>query len=82
MTTRLQHRIDSALKEDAEAILQQQGFKPSQAITLFYTEIKRRGGLPFTPSRVLERELETIKDKKGIKSYKNKRDFFDQLDKL
>lgn len=79
-STRIQHRIDLDLKIQAESILCEQGIKPSQAITIFYTEIKRMGGFPFLPSKIPNKKLATdLKDaKKGIhvKKYKNKNDLF------
>jgi antitoxin component of RelBE/YafQ-DinJ toxin-antitoxin module len=45
-SSRIQQRIDPRLRHDAEMILAAQGIKPSQAIILFYMEVKRQGGLP------------------------------------
>jgi len=85
-STRIQHRIDANLKTDAEMILEEQGIKPSVAITIFYTEIKRRGGFPFLPSSVpnktLAKDLNNAKKGVGIKVYKNKSDFFNSLEDL
>ncbi len=84
--TRIQHRINPQLKEEAESILEQQGIKPAQAITIFYTEIKRQGGFPFLPSKVpnkkLQKEIKEAEKGKGIKTYKNKKDLFNSLEKL
>lgn len=85
---RIQQRIDPSLRKEAEQILQIQGIKPSQAIILFYTEVKRIGGLPFTPSPVqrseipnakLQKDLREAKKGKGVITFKNKKDFFDSL---
>jgi len=85
---RLQHRIDPLLRHDAEMILTAQGIKPSQAIILFYTEIKRTGGLPFPPSPVqpaeipnarLRKDLEEARRSKGVKTFTKKKKFFDSL---
>lgn len=40
-------RIEPDLKEAAEAILKELGLNATQAITLFYTQIKINRGLPF-----------------------------------
>jgi DNA-damage-inducible protein J len=83
---RIQTRIDPALQRDAEGILRVQGIKPSQAIVMLYTEIKRRRGLPFLPAEVpnneLAKDLKEAKNGKGVKTYKNKKDFFKSLGKL
>ncbi len=88
---RIQQRIDPSLQKEAEEILQTQGIKPSQAIILFYTEVKRVGGLPFQPSPVhpseipnarLRKELRDASKGRGVKTYKNEKDLFDSLHKL
>lgn len=85
---RIQHRIHPSLQRDAEDILRTQGIRPSQAIILFYTEVKRFGGLPFTPSPVLpseipnrrlQRDLKEARQGKGVQSFRSKKDFFDSL---
>ena len=87
-STRIQQRIDPVLRKEAEQILRIQGIKPSQAIILFYTEVKRTGGFPFRPSPVsraeipnarLQKSLKDAKEGKGIVTFKNKKDFFDSL---
>lgn len=88
---RIQQRIDPLLRKEAEKILQIQGIKPSQAIILFYTEVKRSGGLPFQPSPVrpseipnarLRKELKDAAKGKGVKTFKNEKGFFDSLHAL
>lgn len=85
---RLQHRIDPSLQEQAEEILQAQGIKPAQAIVLFYTEVKRSGGLPFRPSPVLpfeipnarlRRDLNDARTGKGVRSFATKKEMFESL---
>lgn len=86
LSSRLQHRIDPHLKVEAESILEEQGIKPAQAITIFYTEITRTGGFPFLPSKVpnkkLAKDLKEAKTGAGIKTYKSKKALFDALEKL
>ncbi|OGJ54881.1 hypothetical protein A3D11_00720 [Candidatus Peribacteria bacterium RIFCSPHIGHO2_02_FULL_49_16] len=85
---RIQQRIDPDLRQEAEAILATQGIKPSQAIILFYTEVKRSRGLPFKPSPVssseipnvrLQKELRDAAKGKGVKTYRNAKELFDSL---
>jgi len=40
-------RMEPDLKESAEAIFDQLGINPTQAITIFYRQVELRGGLPF-----------------------------------
>lgn len=85
---RLQHRIDPSLREQAEEILQAQGIKPAQAIVLFYTEVRRTGGLPFLPSPVHHSEIPNARLRKaireasagkGVKTFKNAKEMFASL---
>ena len=46
-TANLYTRIDPKLKEQAEYILNSLGLPPSSAITMFYTQVVLRQGLPF-----------------------------------
>ena len=89
--TRLQQRIDLTLKREAEAILETQGIRPSQAIILFYTEVKRSRGLPFKPSPVspreipnarLQRDLREARRGKGLQSFKSKKELLGSLRSL
>jgi DNA-damage-inducible protein J len=41
-------RIRPELKESSEKILNELGITPTEAITLFYSQIKLRKGLPFS----------------------------------
>jgi len=88
---RIQQRIDPDLQKNAEAILQALGVKPSQAITLFYMEITRRGNLPFHPSDVQPSEIpnkrlaKTIREARkgiGVHEFKSKEELFALLDEL
>ena len=87
---RIQQRMNPSLKKEAEAILEMQGIKPSQAIILFYTEVRRARGLPFRPTPVspleipnakLRKDLQEAASGKGIKTFKRKREFFASLKK-
>ena len=40
-------RVDPQLKEEAEAILQELGLSTTQALTLFYQQIRLQRGIPF-----------------------------------
>lgn len=87
---RIQQRIDSTLQKQAEAILEAQGIKPSLAIVMFYTEVKRHGGLPFKPTPVqpseipnkrLAKEIRKARKGIGVQRFENKEDFFASLKK-
>ena len=46
-TAHVRARIDPAVKEQAERILEELGLNPSAAISTFYSQIVLRRGLPF-----------------------------------
>ncbi len=46
-TAAVHSRINPDIKERAEAILDQLGLSPTEAIRMFYTQIALRKGLPF-----------------------------------
>jgi len=45
---RISSRINAQLKQQGDAILAEMGLKPSQAITMFYTQLVRQRDLPFS----------------------------------
>ncbi|MEA2938291.1 MAG: DNA protein [Alphaproteobacteria bacterium] len=50
-TETIRARVEPALKRGAEAVLKKIGLTPSEAITLFLTQVKLSKGLPF-PVRI------------------------------
>lgn len=46
-TAMIRARVDPTLKEEVEAILQTLGLSTTQAITLFYQQVRLSRGLPF-----------------------------------
>jgi len=80
---KIQQRIDPDLQKEVERILKFQGIKPSQAINMFYAEIKRRRGFPFMPSEIpndqLANDLMEAEDGNGIKTYDNEKELFESL---
>jgi DNA-damage-inducible protein J len=54
-TATVHARVEPGLKRGAEAILKKVGLTPSEAITLFFTQVTLNKGLPF-PIRVPNRE--------------------------
>ena len=47
MTEPTTYRLDKEIKENAYAVFQQLGLKPSQAVNLFLSQVALRGGIPF-----------------------------------
>ncbi len=46
-TQMIRARIEPDLKQQAEDVLEALGMTPTEAITLFYTQVKLHRGLPF-----------------------------------
>lgn len=46
-TTDLHIRIDSDLKSEAEAVFEDLGVSPSNAVSIFYKQVVMQGGIPF-----------------------------------
>ncbi|MGN0605779.1 MAG: type II toxin-antitoxin system RelB/DinJ family antitoxin [Oscillospiraceae bacterium] len=77
-TTPVYARIDTNLKENAEAILAQLGITPSSAIQMMYSQIVLRRGMPFelqlpapTAIGTMTREELDAELLKGVNSLKN-----------
>ena len=77
-TTPVYARIDTNLKENAEAILAQLGITPSSAIQMMYSQIVLRRGMPFelqlpapTAIGTMTREELDSELLKGVNSLKN-----------
>jgi len=72
-------RIESELKIDVESILKNLGLSATQAINMFYQQIKMHNGIPFEvkiPNAETQRVIE--ESRKGI----NVEDFsFDELER-
>jgi DNA-damage-inducible protein J len=83
---RISSRINADLKREADAILAEIGMKPSQAITLFYTQIVRQRGIPLSlkvPNVALEDAMREARDpsfKKTARRYASVDAFMSDLD--
>ncbi len=59
-TQTVRARIEPELKRDAEAVLKKIGMTSSEAITLFFAQVKLQNGLPFpvcVPNRETKRAI-------------------------
>lgn len=82
-TTTVQARIDPILKQDAEKVLAQIGLNSTAAITMFYSQIKLRQGLPFEATIPNKETLEAIDEAragKKLKRYASAKEMFEELD--
>ena len=61
-TAMIRARIRHELKDEVEAILAELGLNPTEAITLFYEQIRLQRGLPFAVELPDEEPTDTNRD--------------------
>ncbi len=75
-------RVEENLKKDVDSILLTLGLSASEAINIFYSQIKLNQGIPFQvkiPNNVTTRTFNETDNGKNIKKFKNKKDMFASL---
>ena len=82
-TATVRARIEPDLKADVEALLSQLGISTTEAINLFYSQIRLRHGLPFPVEIPNETTIKTFeKSDRGeeVVSYDSVDEMFEALD--
>jgi DNA-damage-inducible protein J len=82
-TAAVHSRIDPDIKERAEAILNQLGLSPTEAIRLFYTQIALRSGLPFEvqiPNSVTQGAMEDSRRGRKLRKHASVDELFASWD--
>ncbi len=75
-------RMDPSLKEEVESIFEALGLSTTQAITLFYQQVKWYRGLPFEvriPTEVTRRTFEETDAGQNVVHCKDAEEMFEQL---
>lgn len=75
-------RVESDLKAEVEDILRKLGLTTTEAITLFYQQVRLNQGLPFQvriPNRTTIRAFEDADAGRNLTRYKDVREMFDKL---
>ena len=75
-------RVDPSLKEEAENVFEALGLSATQAITLFYQQVKWYRGLPFevrVPNEVTLKTFEETDAGQNLVRSENIQDMFAQL---
>lgn len=65
-------RVEPALKQDAESVLDKLGMTPTEAITLFYRQVTLYRGLPFPvriPNAATRRALKEASSGRNIETF-------------
>ena len=76
-TATLTIRLDPALKKQTEKVLSEMGLTPSQAITLFYHQVKHQRALPFEIRLPKQPNEETLQAMDDLKKRHNTKTFKD-----
>jgi len=81
-TAMINARTERELKKEVEEILQDLGISTTEAINIFFRQVKLRRGLPFPVEIPNEATLKVFKDSeegKGLEECKDADDMFDRL---
>jgi len=83
-TDRIEARIDPTLKQAAEAVFAKLGMSPSDAIRIFYKQVKLHQGLPFEvriPNMETIAAMEEVKTHpERLKRYNSVEEMFEEWD--
>jgi DNA-damage-inducible protein J len=75
-------RVDPKLKEDAENVFEELGLSVTQAITLYYQQVKLTRGIPFEIRLPNETTVQTFAETdadENIIRFENAQEMFDEL---
>jgi DNA-damage-inducible protein J len=75
-------RIEPELKEQVESIFEKLGLSASEAISVFYRQVKLQKGLPFDvkiPNRATRKAMKDAELGRNLKTYKNTEEMFRNL---
>jgi len=75
-------RVDPALKDEVEGLFEQLGLSTTEAITLFYQQVRLNRGLPFevrVPNAVTQRTFAETDNGENIVRSENAEDLFTRL---
>ncbi|MCX5804280.1 MAG: type II toxin-antitoxin system RelB/DinJ family antitoxin [Proteobacteria bacterium] len=81
-TAMIRARTDPELKEDVNTIFRELGLNETQAINLFYNQVRIRRGLPFNveiPNKITLNTFKKTDQGKDIIECKNAKDMFKKL---
>lgn len=83
-TTTVRARIEPRLKSDVEKLLHRLGMSTTEAITVFYNQIRLRQGLPFpveVPNATTRKTFEATDREEDLHSYDSLDEMFEALEK-
>ena len=77
-------RTEASLKTEVEGIFKELGLTTTEAINLFYNQVRLRRGIPFkleVPNEKTKQVLENSRKGKDLYSYDNVDELFEDLEK-
>ncbi len=83
-TATVRARVDPGLKADVEKLFHRLGLSTTEAINLFYSQIRIRRGLPFSvevPNETTRRTFETTDRGEELHAHESLDEMFEALDK-
>ena len=83
-TTTVRARIEPRLKSDVEKLLHRLGMSTTEAITVFYNQIRLRQGIPFpveVPNATTRKTFEATDRGENLHSYDSLDEMFEALEK-
>jgi len=81
-TDMIRARVESRLKANAEAVLDELGLTASDAIRLFYKQIAMRKGLPFdvvVPNASTRKAIRDVEEGRALSHYRDTNEMFRKL---
>lgn len=81
-TAMIRARTEPKLKRDVESIFERLGISSTEAINLFYTQVRLKKGIPFEikiPNKATLKAFKDSENRKNIKSFNNINDLLKEL---
>jgi DNA-damage-inducible protein J len=82
-STTVRARLEPELKQETELIFEQLGINTTEAIRIFFKQVKLQRGLPFEmkiPNEITENAILDAKARKNVSSFESSDELFEDLD--
>lgn len=82
-TATVRARMEPGLKKETERILDQLGLNTTEAIRIFFKQVKLQRGLPFEikiPNETTHQAIAGAKERKDLKEFETTEELFEDLD--
>lgn len=82
-TTSVRARLEPKLKEETELIFEQLGLSTTEAIRIFFKQVKLQRGMPFDlkiPNETTQQAIDDVRNRKNLTSSPSTKELFDELE--